>query len=74
MLEARIENDKTKQPIDLSQRTLVRMFANGSFGEGGKFYRGRWQNVPSDYCKYTTIDGLRTADFERQQHQKLQGI
>lgn len=64
MLEARIENDKTKQPIDLSQRTLVRMFANGSFREGGKFYRGWWQNVPSEYRKYITIDALRTAEFD----------
>jgi len=55
-LEARIANHVTKEPIDFSQRTLVRIFSNGSFKQGGRFYRGWWQNVPSEYRKYITID------------------
>jgi hypothetical protein len=55
-LAARIKQDEDKEPIDLSKRTLTRMFTNGSFEEGGRFYRGWWQNVPSEYRKFITID------------------
>ena len=51
----RINRDKGKLPIDFSARTLVRIFSNGSFKEGGRFYRGWWQNVPSEYRKYITL-------------------
>ena len=63
-LEARIANHATKEPIDFSQRTLVRIFSNGSFKQGGRFYRGWWQNVPSEYRKYITIDEKRPAEFD----------
>ena len=63
-LEARITNHKDKEPIDYSNRTLVRIFSNGSFKQGGRFYRGWWQNVPSEYRKYITIDEKRTAEFD----------
>ena len=63
-LEVRIANHPTKEPIDFSQRTLVRMFSNGSFKQGGRFYRTWWQNVPSEYRKYITIDEKRTAEFD----------
>ena len=63
-LEARIAKHSSKDPIDLSQRTLVRIFTNGSFKEGGRFYRGWWQNVPSEYRKYITIDEKRTAEVD----------
>lgn len=63
-LEARIANHATKEPIDFSQRTLVRIFSNGSFKQGGRFYRTWWQNVPSEYRKYITIDEKRTAEFD----------
>lgn len=63
-LEARIANHATKEPIDFSQRTLVRIFSNGSFKQGGRFYRGWWQNVPSEYRKYITIDEKRTAEID----------
>ena len=63
-LEARIANHATKEPIDFSQRTLVRIFSNGSFKQGGRYYRGWWLNVPSEYRKYITIDEKRTAEFD----------
>ena len=63
-LEARIAKVSSKDPIDLSQRTLVRIFTNGSFKEGGRFYRGWWQNVPTEYRKYITIDEKRTAEVD----------
>ena len=40
ILADRITKHETKEPIDFSQRTLVRIFSNGSFKEGRRFYRG----------------------------------
>lgn len=61
-LADRIASHNTKEPVDLSKRILVRIFSNGSFKEGGRFYRGWWQNVPSEYRKYITIDEKRTSE------------
>ena len=55
---------KNKQPLDFSKRTLVRIFSNGSFKEGGRFYRGWWQNIPSEYRKFLSIDRKRTAEVD----------
>ena len=63
-LETRISADDEKSPIDLSARSLVRIFSNGSFKEGGRFYRGWWQNVPSEYRKHITIDMKRTCEYD----------
>lgn len=63
-LADRLSNHADKEPIDLSHRTLVRIFSNGSFKEGGRFYRGWWQNVPSEYRQFITLDGKRTAEVD----------
>ena len=55
---------KNKQPLDFSKRTLVRIFSNSSFKEGGRFYRGWWQNIPSEYRKFISIDRKRTAEVD----------
>ena len=55
---------KNKQPLDFSKRTLVRIFSNGSFKEGGRFYRVWWQNIPSEYRKFISIDRKRTAEVD----------
>ena len=49
--------DPDKPPIDLTRRMLVRIFSNGRFDQGGRFYRGWWENVPSEYRRYITTDG-----------------
>ena len=66
-LAERINQDEDKDPIDLSRRTLVRIFTNGSFEEGGRFYRGWWQNVPSEYRPYITIDEFVTTEYDYSQ-------
>lgn len=71
-LTSEISSDDEKLPIYLSARTLVRIFSNGSFNgsfkEGGRFYRGWWQNVPSAYRKHITIDMKKTnADVNEQE-------
>ena len=63
-LAQRILKHPEKEPIDFSKRSLVRIFSGGSFKEGGRFYRGWWQNVPSEYRKYITIDEKRTAEVD----------
>ena len=63
-LATRIMQDEDKEPIDLSKRTLTRIFAKGSFEKGGRFYRGWWQNVPSEYRKFITIDEGVTTEYD----------
>ncbi len=66
-LQERLFDDTEKQPIDLTKRTLVRIFSNASFEEGGRFYRGWWQNVPSEYRPYITIDSKATSEHDYSQ-------
>ena len=61
-LEKRINNHETKEPVDFSKRSLVRIFSKGSFKKGGRFYRGWWQNVPREYRQYITIDEKKTGE------------
>ena len=56
--------DPKKQPIDLTRRTLVRIFSEGRFDRGGRFYRGWWQNVPSEYRPYISISGKKTCEYD----------
>ena len=63
-LQERLFDDTEKQPIDLTKRTLVRIFSNASFEEGGRFYRGWWQNVPSEYRPFITIDDAVTTEYD----------
>jgi hypothetical protein len=66
-LQERIMADPKKQPIDLTRRKLVRIFSEGRFDRGGRFYRGWWENVPGEYRKYITIDGKRTNEYDYSQ-------
>ena len=66
-LQERLLIDDDKEPIDLSQKVLARIFINNSFGEGGRFYRGWWQNVPSEYRPYITINSKLTQEHDYSQ-------
>src|SRR5690606_32939140 len=46
------------------RRTLYRVFNNGAFDHGGRFYGGWWQQVPSRYRKLITINGFPTAELD----------
>ena len=63
-LQERLLLDNDKQPIDLTHKVLVRIFTNKSFKEGGKFYRGWWQNVPKEYRQFITIDTKRVTEYD----------
>ena len=63
-LQERLLLDDEKQPIDLTKKMLYRIFNNNDFGQGGRFYRGWWQNVPSEYRQFITIDSKRTQEYD----------
>jgi hypothetical protein len=50
--------------LDLGQPTLRRIFANGSFEEGGRFYGGWWQEIPSECRQYITINWEPTRELD----------
>ncbi|MDA9816476.1 hypothetical protein N9C75_05440 [Alphaproteobacteria bacterium] len=66
-LQSRLNRDGDKTPIDFSQRTIIRIFSNGRFDKGGRFYRAWWQNVPSEYRKYITLDTKKTCEYDYSQ-------
>ena len=66
-LQERLLLDDTKQPVDFTQRILTRIFSNGRFDQGGRYYRAWWHNVPSEYRKFITIDGKRTSEYDYSQ-------
>ena len=51
-------------PVDFSWRKLQRVFAMSSFTNGGRFYGGWWQGVPSAFRKYIEIDGAVTVELD----------
>ena len=55
------EHDYT--PILLHKQTIRRIFNYKEFTQGGRFYGGWWQNIPSPYSALITIDGSRTNEF-----------
>lgn len=63
-LEAREGDDEDYRAIDLSARTLHRVFNNESWDEGGRFYGGWWQNLPKELRPYITIDFKRTIEID----------
>lgn len=58
------EKDQRINHIDLSRIQLRRIFSRGSMEEGGRFYGGWWQSIPSDYRPHITIDGLKTCEVD----------
>jgi hypothetical protein len=61
------EERRINKPINLSSRTLRRVFNRGSFKKGGRFYGGWWQNIPSAYRSVITINGYRTVEADYSQ-------
>ena len=63
-LQERLLLDEDNQPIDLTKKMLYRIFSNNDFEQGGRFYRGWWQNVPSEYRQFITIDSKKTQEYD----------
>ena len=68
-LEARMavkaeENPFQQYKLDQSQGYLKRVFNNESLEDGGRFYGGWWQSIPSEYRKYTSLNGDLTIEMD----------
>lgn len=55
---------KIKYPLIFSHTPLRRIFSRGSMERGGRFYGGWWENLPSEYRPYLTINGLATGEVD----------
>jgi hypothetical protein len=53
-----------RQPLNLSRRTLYRVFNNRSVEQGGRFYGGWWQEVPRVYRRFIRINGEPTTELD----------
>jgi len=58
------DEDHDFSPIQLHRQTLKRIFNSDKFDKGGRFYGGWWQNIPSAYRAFITIDGKFTDEFD----------
>jgi hypothetical protein len=61
--------EEVSKSIDLTRRRLYRVFNNGSFEQGGRFYGGWWQTLPSRHRAFLTINWhpCREVDFSNMQ-------
>ncbi|MEQ9071545.1 MAG: hypothetical protein RLO18_32720, partial [Gimesia chilikensis] len=58
------DGDQRHAGIDLTRRRLVRIFNNGSWDQGGRFYGGWWQNIPSEYRLHLMLNGKHTCEVD----------
>lgn len=63
-INERLKKDPDKTPIDVTQKRLRRIFNNGSFQQGGRFYDGWWQSIPKEYRKQIKMNGSYTAEID----------
>ena len=57
--------DPNERRVDLVfQRGLYRVFNNGTFEQGGRFYGGWWQNIPGAYRKFITVNWAPTVELD----------
>jgi len=60
----RLRKDPYHLALDFTQRKLYRVFVNKSWDQGGRFYGGWWQGVPSEYRKHMRIEGKTTVEWD----------
>lgn len=58
------ESNSDIQFVDLTQVSLHRVFNNGSFDEGGRFYGGWWQYIPKKYRPLITINNIAVVELD----------
>ena len=62
--EAMANADHFYLPVDVSRQTLYRVFNSPNFNEGGRFYGGWWQSIPSRYRSMIILDGKQTVELD----------
>jgi len=55
---------KFRKTLDFGKKALIRVFNNGSFSDGGRFYGPCWQAIPSADRKYIRIDDEPTCELD----------
>lgn len=63
-INKRLRNDPENLALDFTQRHLYRVFVNNNWDEGGRFYGGWWQGVPSEYRHHIRIQGKMTVEWD----------
>ena len=64
------ESDKDKKnkhlplKIDLSNKKVKRVFNDGDFEHGGRFYNGFWQQCPESLRQHIMIDGQHVYEYD----------
>ncbi|SHG64166.1 hypothetical protein [Bradyrhizobium erythrophlei] len=58
------EEEDRPRFVDLTRNRLYRVFNNGSFDQGGRFYGGWWQRVPSKYRRSIVINWTPTRELD----------
>ncbi|MFG1332924.1 hypothetical protein V5F41_16955 [Xanthobacter autotrophicus] len=58
------DSDNNSHIIDLTRIELHRVFNNSSWDEGGRFYGGWWQTIPSEMRKFITINEKDTVELD----------
>jgi len=58
------ENVNDEKFLDFSNNHLHRVFNDGSWEKGGRFYGGWWINLPSPYRALIEIDTLETGELD----------
>lgn len=59
-----LDSSNYNNSVYFDERTLYRIFNNGSFTCGGRFYGGWWQNIPSEFRQKITIDCKPTVEID----------
>ena len=50
--------------IDFTDKSLYRVFNNNSWSQGGRFYGGWWETIPSNLRPYIRINGASTCELD----------
>ena len=58
------KNKEKEKSINFHSIQLSRIFARGSIEKGGRFYRGWWQNIPSNHRPHIRINGHKTIEVD----------
>lgn len=63
-LKDNAEDENSPTYVDLTRNRLYRVFNNESFDQGGRFYGGWWQSIPSEWRQYVTINWHPTRELD----------
>lgn len=58
------DDDENPRDIDMSRRTLYRVFNDPDLSSGGRFYGGWWQNIPKEYRLQLRVNGKNMVEFD----------